>query len=43
MKKMTFKHEKSLLQRWLGKVFIFLVEMSFLGCVAAIPVVILKS
>ena len=40
MKKKTFRHEKSLVQGWLGRVFIFLITMSFLGCVAAIPVVI---
>ena len=40
MKKKTFKHEKGLVQRWLARLLIFLMAMSFLGCVAAIPVVI---
>ena len=40
MKKMAFKNENLFVQRWSWIVFIFLVAISFLGCVAAIPVVI---
>ena len=40
MKKMAFKNENSFVKRWSWITFIFLVVMSFLGCVAAIPIVI---
>jgi hypothetical protein len=40
MEKRLLNVKNKQIYRWLGRSFIFLIAMSFLGCVAAIPVVI---
>ena len=40
MMKQNLKNEDGFGSRWIGKLFIFLVAISLLGCVAAIPAIV---